>query len=489
MKCSLDRPNILVLCTDQQRYDALGVTSQGVYRTPTIDYLAGQGVLFRNCYAQSTVCAPARASLATGKYLHSHGLWANGVELPVTEPIFTRLLAQSGYRCGWIGKRHLGPAWGGRTEVKRDDGISDMFWSHDPRHPSAENAFHHWLQREHPALFEAARNGELLNGHDDPELSGFDCLPAEASYNRWVSTTARDVLAQYQRYQKPWFLWVNFFDPHHPFYAPEEFLSLYPLESVAFQPAPDRELVEQPDALRHMRLSANAAGARSYDDYDAKGLREVIRAYRAMVSHVDHEIGRILEAIDGPNKNTVTVFLSDHGEMLGEHGLLLKGPAMYEGAVKVPFIISWPEHIATGLATESLVQHIDLPATLLEVAGQVSGDKAFGQGSSILDLAKGVCETIRNWAISEYRDSGRPSEPFVSCTMLREDDRKIIVYHSDASGRDRRKCQVFNLVDDPGEVRNLCANGDAYSAGDIVGAMLDRLVSVERREAPRVALW
>jgi arylsulfatase len=109
------QPNILLLCTDQQRYDALGCSGNSLIQTPAIDGLAAEGVLFEQCYVQSPVCAPARASLMTGQYVHNHRLWANGVALPAAAPLMTRALADGGYDCGLIGKLHLAAAFGGRT--------------------------------------------------------------------------------------------------------------------------------------------------------------------------------------------------------------------------------------------------------------------------------------------------------------------------------------------------------------------------------------
>ena len=116
------RPNILFICTDQQRFDALGCYGNAHIQTPAIDGLAREGVLFERCYVQSPVCAPSRASLLTGRYVHSHGLWANGVALPPGERLFPRTLADAGYDCGLIGKLHLAACYQGRTEPRHDDG-------------------------------------------------------------------------------------------------------------------------------------------------------------------------------------------------------------------------------------------------------------------------------------------------------------------------------------------------------------------------------
>ncbi len=189
------RPNILLLCTDQQRYDALGCYGNEAISTPHLDALAAESVLFERCYVQSPVCAPSRASLLTAQYPHTHGLWANGVTLPPGGERFPTKLAAADYDCGMIGKMHLAACHGGRTERRDpDDGFRVYEWAHDPTHGSPENAYHRWLEAEHPALYAAATaNGFGRAGHDPV---GFDTLPTEAHYSRWVGERTIDFLQE-----------------------------------------------------------------------------------------------------------------------------------------------------------------------------------------------------------------------------------------------------------------------------------------------------
>lgn len=219
------RPNILFICTDQQRYDSLGCYGNEHAITPTLDQMAAGGVLFENCYVQSPVCSPSRASLLTAKYVHAHGLWANGVSLPQHLPLFTKSLADSGYDCGLVGKWHLSACYGGRTEPRLDDGFRVFEWAHDPTHGSPQNAYHRWLEENYPDLFARAKaNGPGRPAHE-PVL--FDKMPAETHYSHWVAERPIDFLCEERAEDKPFFLWVNFFDPHHPFVAPEEYLKRF----------------------------------------------------------------------------------------------------------------------------------------------------------------------------------------------------------------------------------------------------------------------
>jgi arylsulfatase len=193
-------PNILFICTDQQRYDAAGCYGNQHIQTPTIDRLAEEGVLFEHCYVQSPVCAPSRASLLTGRYVHAHGLYANGVALPEHEQLFSRRLADAGYDCGLIGKLHLAACFGGRTEPRFDDGFRYFKWAHDPYHRSPGNLYHRWLEEHYPDLYAEATEKRLGGS--------FDTLPAEAHYSHWVAEQAIDFLQTARDPNKPFCLAV-----------------------------------------------------------------------------------------------------------------------------------------------------------------------------------------------------------------------------------------------------------------------------------------
>ncbi len=483
------QPNILFLCTDQQRYDSLGCYGNQAIRTPAIDGLARDGVLFERCYVQSPVCAPSRASLLTGSYVHNHGLWANGVALPPHEALLSRTLADADYDCGLIGKLHLNAAYRGRTERRYDDGFRVFKWAHDPTHGSPENAYHRWLARGYPDRYAAAMaNGPGRSGHDPV---GFDVMPTEAHYSHWVGEEAISFLREERDPARPFFLWANFYDPHHPFVAPKEYRDRYDSATLPRPIGQPGELADRPPILTEASHKSYAGFARGFTDYAPEEIQEVIAAYYAMVTLIDDEVGRILAALDdlGLAENTLVIFTSDHGEMLGDHQLLLKGPMLYEGAVRVPLILRWPGHLPNGARCGDLVEWIDLCPTMLDVAGvpPLPGN----QGLSLLPLARGEPEAPRRgWALCEYRNSGHPYDPPVHATMLRRGRYKVIVHHGEpASGRDR--CgELYDLEADPQELHNLWADPAAASVRiELQEFLLDALVATEDRSQSREALW
>jgi len=489
------RPNVLFICTDQHRFDVLGCYRNPHVRTPNIDRLAAEGVLFEQCYTPNPVCAPTRASILTGRYPRAHGLWGNGVPLPSHERLFTRALADAGYDCGLVGKLHLAACFGGRTEPRYDDGFRVFRWSHAPNHRSPENAYHQWLQKNHPALYEqaeaAARGRASGTSGTMGSVSGpsFDDMPAEAHYTHWVAEETIDFLSNTRETEKPFFLWANFFDPHHPFVAPREYKERY---DAAALPAPvgrEGELNSKPPILAEASQRSYAGHARGHAEHSTDEIGEIVRTYYAMVSFIDDEVGRIMATLDslGLRENTLVVFTSDHGEMLGDHQLLLKGPMMYEGAVRVPLILRWPRALPAGERRGGFVSLVDLCATAMEAAGLP--DLPASQGESLLPIARGE-QPARDYALCEYRDSGHPYEPPVHVTMLRWGRHKLVVHHGDPATARARTGELFDLEVDPQEVHNLW---DDPASREIRTALqerlLDVLVATEDRSQPREAHW
>jgi arylsulfatase len=482
------RPNILFICTDQQRYDALGCYGNTHIQTPTIDRLADEGVLFEQCYVQNPVCAPSRASLVTGQYPHSHGLWGNGVALPAHHPLFSKALADDGYTCGMIGKMHLAACFGGRTEERLDDGYSFYKWAHDPTHRSPENDYHRWMRERYPDTYEQAFANGVRKNH---EPAAFDTIPTEAHYSRWASERALEFLDGERPDDDPFFLWVNFFDPHHPFVAPQEYLDRYDPASLPEPVGFDGELETKPEIQRMASEQSYAGHARGYASYEGDEVQRVIAAYYAMVSLIDDEVKRILDRLEalGLADDTLVIFTSDHGEMLGDHQLLLKGPMLYDCAVRVPLIMRWPGRLPAGERRPELVQWIDLTSTFLDVAGLEPMPTA--QGTSLLPIARGDDGTEpRGWALCEYINSGHPYDPPIYLTMLRTGDHKLIVQHGPPATCRERTGELYDMRADPDELTNLW--DDPAAAGtriELERMLLDVMAATVNQHQPRESHW
>ena len=325
----------------------------------------------------------------TGQYVPAHGLYANGVDIDPDSDLFTRRLADAGYDCGLAGKLHLGACQHGREEPRLDDGFRVFRWAHDAYAGSSENAYHRWLAARFPDL--AAR---MAAGTDQPgtDGAGWDTLPTDAHYSHWVAEEAIDLLRRSRHRRQPFLFVANFFDAHHGFGAPQEYVDRYdPARLPAPVTRPD-ELASKPPVLTEASKASYNGHARGFADYTAVETQQVRAAYDAMVMLIDDEVGRILDALDaeGLSATTVVVFTSDHGEMLGDHQLMLKGPFMYDCAVRVPLIVRWPGQTTGGRRSE-LVQWVDLAPTVLEIAGVPAAPTH--QGDSLVGLLRGDRET------------------------------------------------------------------------------------------------
>lgn len=478
-RTAMTRPNILLISTDQQRYDMVAAAGNPAVSTPNLDRLASEGALFENCYVQNPVCSPSRASLMTSTYVSTHGLYENGVDIDPGTRVFSKDLAEAGYDCGLVGKFHLHSCFHGRTEPRLDDGFRVFRWAHDPYPGSSENAYHRWLRASYPELYENALGS---NG-------SFDTIPTKAHYSHWIAEETISFLTTDRRGDEPFFFVANFFDPHHGFGAPEEYLRRY--DEVELPPVNTREgeLEDKPE-IQRWTSRHGGGGMPSYTDLDEAGLDEVRRAYYAMVSLVDDEVGRILATLEeeGLAESTIVVFTSDHGELLGDHQLLRKGPFLYDCSVRVPLIVRWPGVVPGGLRCEELVQWVDLAPTVLEAAG-IDRPRSY-QGQSLLPLLRGEQVQWRDWALSQYRSSGDPANPGAHLTMLRHDRWKLITHHGAPSTARQRDGELYDLENDPGELVNLWGDPEHREVRlELAERMLDVLSGVEDRRGVQLAPW
>lgn len=322
-------PNVLFLFPDQMRAQAMGCMGNPDVKTPNLDRLAAEGVLFRNHFANSPVCCPARAVILTGKYAHANGMVANDLRLRESETSLAEAFAQAGYRTGFVGKWHL------------DGGPRQPGWV--PPGPRRQG-FEFWAANQ-----VSHRHFDTHYFRDDPEPIPIKTFEAKA----WTDLGI-EFLRQTQADPRPFFLTVQMGPPHDPYLAPDEYMAQYDPEAISLRPnfAGDesgRELEPNP--------------------YIATPGRKEIAAYYAMVTAVDDQIGRILAELDdlGLRDNTIVIVSSDHGDMLGSHGARLKRKP-WEESIRVPGIVRHPRAPA-GRTTEALFSHVDIAPTLLSLCG------------------------------------------------------------------------------------------------------------------------
>ena len=430
-----ERPNILWYCTDQQRFDTIGALGNPYVRTPVVDDLVAKGVAFTHTYCQSPICTPSRSSFMSGLYPSKVHNTRNGNDtFPSWPPVITKLIADAGYTCGLVGKFHLQSS-GKRTEPRIDDGFSYWKFSHAPRDD--------WKEGHDYANWVRAQGGDLnaLRESDDR-------VPAELHQTTWGSEKSIDFIRQ--KHDRPWLLNVNIYDPHPPFVPPRAYADKFdPID----MPGPhfmDSDL----EAQAKLAECDFQDEIRTPLEHDAKGAQA---RYYAMIALIDDQFARILAALDetGQRDNTVIIFTSDHGEALGDHGLMYKGCRFYEGLVRVPLIFSWPTRFAQNTQNDALVELLDLSATLLDLAGVEAPE--YLQGISLTSLLKGVSDdqNHRSFVRSEYFDALDPHftrGTGTFATMHRTRQHKLCVYHGKSVG------ELFDLEADPWEHNNLWDN-------------------------------
>jgi len=481
---AVPRPNILLIVTDQQRFDSLGCTGAHWVRTPNLDRLAAGGVLFQNCYATNPICTPSRASLMTGRELPGHGVYRLHDLLPADEVMFPELLRRQGYATALFGKLHVS----GRVEeaARRHphDGFDVYEWCLEPALDldSPFNASARWLRERHPDFLRHLEERRRHRGHD----------PVEASMNRWAADRTIELLRSHAAeahgrgargagargaQRRPFFCMMSVFDPHNPY-------DNYPLEmerlvDAARIPAP----VPAADDGAAVPWAFTAERGHSYlGPIDAASAGDIARmrlGYFAMVAHVDLEVGRVLAALEeeGLAEDTLVAFTSDHGDMLGDHATLVKGAMLHDPCVRVPLIARWPGVLDGGGRSEALMQLHDLAATFAAAGGVPAGeiaalmpdarDLAAGGagGAQVMDgygaFHDAVVTAYRNSGID---DRGRNWDPPIHATMVRSGRFKLHVYHPVAGRQASTIYRLFDMERDPREQHDL--GGEAIPRAD-----------------------
>jgi arylsulfatase A-like enzyme len=433
------RPNILWYCTDQQRFDTIGALGNPHVVTPTLDQLTAEGVAMTHAYCQSPICTPSRSSFMTGMYPSRVHNTRNGNEsFPPHPPVITKLIAQSGYDCGLIGKFHLQSA-GYRTEPRIDDGFSYWKFSHAPRDD--------WKQGHDYADWVKSRGGDLDAMRQSPER-----VPTEFHQTTWASDCAIEFINRHVDNDQPWLLNLNVYDPHPPFIPPKSYADRF---DPAKMPGPH---FRESDLQHQTRLAALdfQDELRTPEQHDAF---RVQANYYAMIAQIDDQFARILETLErtGQRDRTVIVFTSDHGEALGDHGLMFKGCRFYEGLVRVPLIICWPGVFRAGVVCDGLVELLDLTSTLMELCGLECPD--YMQGKSLLPILNGQADPHhhRDFVRSEYFDALDPHFTGGSGTfgtMYRTPRYKLCLYH------DKQLGELYDLREDPWEFDDLWDSPD-----------------------------
>jgi arylsulfatase len=435
------RPNILVIMSDQHRPDAFSFRGS-IAQTPNIDRLAQEGISFSRTYCQAPICLPSRSSFISERYVRDHGVSGNDGDLPHELPTFPQKLREAGYLTAMIGKCDL---YRDRSVAHARETIYRMnrYGFDDPIETGGQqqtalvqSEYTDFLKTQGEQYYEAAREWSVKYNYRTRTIPMWFTephpLPAELYLDSWVGQRTAQWVSDFNR-DKPWFMWTSFPGPHDPWDAPSEYLEKYRTIDVppAQGSAPENERAGSFGAYLERRLAV-AAGM-SYEA--AQAMR---RAYFANVDLIDFEVGRILRALEdrGELDNTCVVFTSDHGEMLADHGLLNK-QVFYEPSACVPLIIRPPGGMKATVEAR-LVEQVDLSATLRAIAN--AGVLEGSAGESLSGHFGGTNPFTREISISSQGGFAMFAGPRF----------KLVIDEATVD-----PCQLFDLEDDPNENRNL----------------------------------
>jgi len=484
-QASRSRPNVLLITTDQERYDTLGATGNAIVRTPNLDALAQRGTVFTRGYIQNPVCMPSRACIMTGRYVHQHGVdhmesvIATSPGLPPWETTVQERLQREGYATAAYGKIHqLPPRGWDETALTMGKGAR---WTVAGRwRPGLEGAeesplgpsqlgpvYAEWLEAKRPGAYESIYAQRRLPEYRDQANAIVNTLAADEYVDYWIGQNTWQYLEREEtgREERPFFLWCGFCGPHGPWDPPEPYASMYPIDEMPVSPLLHARQNNVPGEDRKSR----------YDREDGEALaRKVTAYYYGMMTCIDNMVGRITEVLTrrGLWENTLVIFTTDHGEMLGDFGRNGKGN-FTEAVIRAPYIVVPPGSTPAGEPQhfDGLVEHVDLVPTILDYAGQPRPGEVVGtslrpalegRGSEVPAKESVLCEYVNNDSTLRQK-------------CLRTERYKYVFNGAD------RPVELYDLAEDPQELVNVA--GEARYRDQVerhAKLLLDRLSTSEQ---------
>ncbi len=487
-----ERPNFLLIITDQQRADHVGAYGNDLVMTPNIDHLAAAGWRAENFHVASPVCMPNRASLLTGRMPSAHGARANGIPLSLSETTFVDLLREAGYATALIGKGHIQnmtgkgpqwppagqrlarearPAWPGRYDQEdlprwKADAAYDVdlpFYGFGHVELTIEHGddleghYRRWLRDTHPEVDRLVGPEQAI---PTPEYELSRCrqawrtrVPEECYPTAWIAQRTIAYLEECARGGRGFFIECSFPDPHHPFTPPGKYWGLCDPKDVALPRSFHSQApLPPPVAWFHAERDAGRAMKHTPAPFACteREAREAIALNYGSIANIDAQIGHILAALDrlALAGNTIVIFTSDHGDYMGDHQMLLKGPMHYQGIVRAPFICYDPEQPAGGVSA-ALTQTTDIAPTILERAGVTPYNGI--QGRSLVPLMRGGQPSGREALLIEEEGQrvygGFPER--MRTRSLVTDRYRLSIYGGVRWG------ELYDLAEDPDECVNL----------------------------------
>ena len=442
-------PNLIVFLPDQHRADTIACYGAPRAYTPNLDKLAAQACVFEHAYVAQPVCTPSRSCLLTGTWPHMNGCTRNGIHLPPTLPCLPELVANSDYRFAYMGKWHLG------DEVLPQHGFNDWVSSMSGSTTDIGKSERNYAARL--SDYEKFLEAQGLQP-DDTKRGVFSknkgsTLPIELSKPRFLQTKACEFIDRHR--DDPFVLFVAFFEPHPPYYGPLN--DLYPQNEITLDPTARHEF----DTDMPVRYRLRQEWMKKRYGFASEKLYRTKQRYLGLVTEVDCSIGAILQKLEqaGLTDDTILMHTSDHGDMMGAHGLVGK-EVMFEEAVRVPWIVRLPGQ-QRQISISQSVSHIDFMPTVVDLLGKPAMPDS--PGKSLAPLLRG--ESLPPESVFMEWHPGRHNRAMKKTRIARKEDAARALNESTRAVvtpdgwklclRNGDLNELYNLKADPGESRNL----------------------------------
>jgi len=416
-----DRPNVVFILTDDQRWDALGCEDKPLLGidTPHLDRLAEEGAIFKNSFVTTSLCSPSRASMLSGLYAHSHGVSNNFTDYPEDLASYPRQLKKAGYETAYIGKWHMG-------EDSDERRLGFDYW-----------ITHKGQGKYYDTKFNVNGERKVKKGY----------------YTTVVTDMACDWLKQ--KHDRPFLLILGHKAPHGPFVPEKKYRDTYDHLDITY-PATAFKLQSKPDWVKERLVTWHGIygplyGFREeYPDTSSEGVDifgEFVRSYTGTINSVDDSMGRVYETLKetGQLDNTLIIFTGDNSFLLGEHGMIDKR-TMHEESIRVPLLVRYPRLVKPGTVVDQMVLNIDHAPSICDICGVESLPKIHGRSYKELLAGDGS-----NWRQSWYYEYNYEKQfPYTPNVRGVRTDRFKYVHYPHGDGKpDRHKAELYDLAKDP----------------------------------------
>lgn len=454
-----EKQNLLFILTDQQRFDALAMVGKFQFlKTPNLDKLAEQGVFFEQAYTQCAVCAPARATLLTGRTIENHGVYTNYFDNTKHTPMktFDEILAENGYYTEYHGKFHNpAPMHSCYKQFTSTDDYFPYLDKKNPAQPAKPG------ERIDPTFNRAFRmdiidpmhgmgtDEKLLDSNGNPVMliqpdqHGELLIPDELSLTAYQAENAIKAIKRAKKSGKPFSITSSLYFPHSPILPTKLYHGMYSVKDMSVSESISDEMNNSP--------YAHTNGRKVKSEYaDTTKIKYMMANYFGLITEIDDWIGKLLHTLDenGFEENTLVIFTSDHGEMLGAHGMREKN-VFYQESARIPLLMKFPSQIKSGVKVSTPISNINLYATILDYLGI---NENISDGNSLRPLIESKNTDKFEYVVSEWNYNLKDNEP--NYMILKDNWKLLIPYTATSNTIDA----LYNLEDDPYEMNNLLGN-------------------------------